>query len=74
MMQTGMNRPRINEMGKSHLLNAPQALKNRMADQFQYQGMADGDKTIHRIVDDFLRTCAHDVFDFVKRSQIQAQI
>ena len=37
MMQTGMNGSRINEVGKSHLLNAPQALKNRMADQCAFQ-------------------------------------
>jgi hypothetical protein len=59
MVQARMDGARINKMGKSHLLNAPETLKNRMPDQFQYQRMADGYEPIHRIIDDFLRTCTH---------------
>jgi hypothetical protein len=74
MMQPCVDGAGINEMGHAHLLNAAKPLKNGMTDQFQNQGMADGDEAIYRIIDDFLRTRTHDAFDFVKRRQIPPQI
>ena len=65
MMKTGMNRSGINEVGKSHLLYATEALVERIPDDFQYQRMVNGDESVNRVIDDFQRTCAH--FDFVKR-------
>src|SRR5450432_2483093 len=63
--QTGMYGSRINKIRKAHLLYTAQSLIKRMAHQFQYQRMVDGNKSINGIIDNFLRTVSHN--EFVKR-------
>src|SRR5579862_4317411 len=70
MMKTGVHSAGVYEVGKSHFLYPRQSLVEWMPDHFKYQGMIDGNKSINRVINNFMRSCAH--FDFVKRNSIQA--
>src|SRR5215470_6643648 len=53
MVQPRMHGTGIDEVSKSHLVNAAKALVIRVRNDAEYERMVDRDKTIHRIVDDF---------------------
>jgi hypothetical protein len=53
MVQPGMHGARIDEVSKSHLVNAAKTLIVGVRNDAEYERMVDRDKTIHRIVDDF---------------------
>jgi hypothetical protein len=72
MLKAGVYGPGINQVCKTHLLYTAKALVKRIPDHFQYQWVVDGDKSINRVIDDFLRACVH--FDFVKRILYRHQI
>jgi hypothetical protein len=52
VMQPGMNRTRIDQMGEGHLVDVPQALVIRMTDDLPDQRVIDGDEPINGVVDD----------------------
>jgi len=52
MMQTAMHRTRIHEVGECHLLDASQALIERMSNDVQQEVIVQRDKAIHGIIDD----------------------
>ena len=45
---------RINQVRKSHLMNAAETLVKRMRDNVEYQGVIDSDESINGIVNDLL--------------------
>jgi hypothetical protein len=52
MMQTGMNSPGINQVGKCHLVNVPEPLIISMRNDLPYQRVVNGNKTINGVIDD----------------------
>jgi hypothetical protein len=72
MVQAGVHGAGINEVSETHLLYPAKTLVEGMPHHFENQRMVDGNKSINRVIDDFLRTCAH--IDIVKRIQSRLQI
>jgi len=54
MMETGMQRPRINQVGHTQLFNITQSLEIWVLNQIKYQFGWDTDKTVNRVVNDLL--------------------
>ena len=56
MVKTRMQGTRIYQVGETYLFDAAQALKIGMFDQLKQGSGGDTDKTINRIIHDFLPT------------------
>ena len=54
MMKACMQSAGIHQMGHSQLLDVTQSLEVRMLNKIEYQFCGDADKTVYRIVYDFL--------------------
>ncbi|SRR6267154_4587667 len=54
VMKSGMHRPGINKVAYTQLPDETQSLNIRMSDQVEDQGTGDGNKSIDRIVDNFV--------------------
>ena len=52
VVQAGMHGARINEMGQRHLRDPAQALAPWMRHHPVHQGIVEGDKAVHRVIDD----------------------
>jgi hypothetical protein len=54
-----MNGTGINQVRKSHLVNATQALVPGVRNYLENQGIVDGNKAIHRVIYDFSDAICH---------------
>jgi hypothetical protein len=74
MVQAGMYSPGIDQVGESHLVDAPQPLIPGMGDDPQQEGIVEGNKSMHGVIDDLAGRLGHSCFDFVKTSGKNGQI
>ena len=75
MMQPGMHRSRIYEVSHSHLVDPSQPLVIRMRNELVDQFIINGNKTINRIVDNFMkRHWLHECFDMLKELQSKVKL
>jgi hypothetical protein len=51
MMEARVMRPRINQLCKPHLFDAPKSLEIRVIDDVENQLISDGDEPVDRIID-----------------------
>lgn len=58
-----VERSGIYQMRQPKLRNAPQTLKPRVIDKLQNKRMANGNESIHRVVDDFTLECQEIILD-----------
>ena len=59
MMQPGMHRARVHQVGERHLMNASQTLVPGMRDHLKNQRIIDGNKTVNGVINNLSDAVCH---------------